>query len=766
MTVDPPPRSARRPAILLALACAAFIVYGSLFPFDFQSTAKPFKTIFAEWNPTLDRSDAVDNILLFVPLGAALFFACRSTALWVVGATASWLALGVGLQVLQLYLPSRVASMADAVNNAFGLIIGLLIARGVAPWLRRKQLIGRLGDPLALFLVGAWYVYESFPFLPTLDVGLLATHIKPLLAAPAFEPVRLLRHALAAALGTLALLAARPLWSRPACLTAAAAALFASELLVAYGDLRLEALLGIAVGMAIGERLDHLLGMQTRRAVLALAITALTFTVVTAFRGPPDSSRFTLTPFSHLLWRGTTVEVPTAAFEALAIGSLLWAGVSGGTPLGARPWQWPAVVILLVAVLEGVRILLGTGLADTSTLVMAVVLSPFAAAMHRRRATTILRDRVGLPSRPRSPDYAVAGPVASLFPESTPTTAIPAVIRAATRRTVAWQALAALVIMTCGLRLLLEVPAIPYNVLELFETRSAFHLSLFAAALLWVGAGPWCVAQAVVGRPAAPLWLPALVVISALFSLLLLRLSVTQESLDDITGSTDLYRRVTMENYWGAAWGDRMAALPAAAVYAFERGVRYTALYSLVLVPMTMAALCADKRWPMRYALPALAVLTLCWWLAKWVVVDGAITDNLTELIADDGLPWLAALTIVFALHVAWASQRASLGRGIGLGVITLAALPLCWWLLKQGLEQVIIKYDAVWSAQQFLLGRNRSALLSEGELFMRWSAVYLAMLCVCALGMSLARRAWVAPARGGRAAAADANRQRHRHEH
>ena len=83
--------------------------------------------------------------------------------------------------------------------------------------------------------------------------------------------------------------------------------------------------------------------------------------------------------------------------------------------------------------------------------------------------------------------------------------------------------------------------------------------------------------------------------------------------------------------------------------------------------------------------------------------------------------------------------------RGVTMGVVTLFALPLSWWLSKQGLEQTILKHDSVWSAQQFLLGRNRIDRLSEGQLFMRWSGVYIAMLGVCALGMTLARRLWTA---------------------
>ena len=740
MTTGPKPRAALRPSACVALAFAVFIVYGSLFPFDFASNPRPVETVFVDWNPFLNRSDAVDNILLFVPLGAALWFAGRSSASRWALVGASWVLLGLGLQVAQLYLPSRVASMTDAINNAFGLGIGLQLSRTLAPWLQRKQLVSGSVDPLAMLLVAFWYVYESFPFLPTLDIGLLSAHLKPALSGPEFEPLRLLHHALAAALGTLILLEARPLRSRRTCVLAALAVLVGSELLVPYGNLRIETLLGIVLGTGVGERLNQATKAHSRWAVLALAAVALTMTVVTDFRGPSGAARLTLTPFSHLLWHGTTVGIPTAAFEALAIGGLLWAGVTGRAPLGTRSWHWPAVVVVSVVLLECLRIALASGPADTSLLVTSLLLAPFAAALHRKPTRTNRLDESQSAAVIESESRTDAEPFVHATDSASLKAHAPSNLRA-----VAWQTFAVLMVLTLCLRLLLEAAWVPYNVLELFAARSMLNIGLFSVALLWLGAGPWCLAKWAGNRPRAWLWLPTMLPLAALISLLLLRISVTQESLDDITGSTDLYRRVTMENYWGEAWRDAMTRLPAVMAEAVERGVRFTALYSLLLAPLTMASICTDRTWLMRRRLPALALLMLLWWLAAWLVIDGAITDNLTELIARDGSIWLAALAALFALHVSWASGRMSTRRGVTMAAVTLVALPLSWWLSKQGLEQTILKYDSVWSAQQFLLGRNRIDRLSESQLFMRWSGVYMAMLGVCVLGMTLARRLWTA---------------------
>ena len=375
--------SSRRPAIFASIALSVFIVYGSLFPFEFTQNPLPFKYLFSEWYPFRHMSDAIDNIVLFLPLGVALSFCARNSLSRFSLIVASWILLGFAVQVLQLYTPSRTASISDAINNAIGLILGLLLSLFLAPWIRRTQTSARAADPLGLLLVGFWYAYESFPFLPTLDVGLLAAHIKPGLQISQFEFLRFFRHFLSAFLGTSVLLSTQPLKSRFACILIALIVLLGSEILVPYGELRVEAILGIIVGMALGERLHHIMRLNLPWAVLTTGVVALALTIVTEFRGPVGSMQFTLTPFSQVLWMGATGTVPTAAFEALAVGSILWAGVIGRSPLGLRAWHWPATVLIGVLVFESLRVAMRTGSTDTSLLVTTLLLTPFAAALHR-----------------------------------------------------------------------------------------------------------------------------------------------------------------------------------------------------------------------------------------------------------------------------------------------------------------------------------------------------------------------------------------------
>ena len=71
----------------------------------------------------------------------------------------------------------------------------------------------------------------------------------------------------------------------------------------------------------------------------------------------------------------------------------------------------------------------------------------------------------------------------------------------------------------------------------------------------------------------------------------------------------------------------------------------------------------------------------------------------------------------------------------------SIAAIPLGWWLLNQGLDSAIEKYERIYSGVQFLLGPDRSNLLSQDVLFLRWCAVQLAVVAAMGLGLNFGKR-------------------------
>ncbi|MDB5976032.1 MAG: VanZ family protein [Nevskia sp.] len=705
------------PAYVFLAATVAFIVYGSLFPFDFVSPGLPIDSFFAEYHVFANRSDALDNFFLFVPLGIGLAVAFRRPAARSAAALMAILVLAIGIQLVQLYLPSRVASAADAFWNTVGMGAGFLIAARVRHALR-AQLVGHEagGDLFAAGLLLLWLLYESFPFVPTLDIGLLREHVKGAVFAPTFELMRLVQHALAAALAGIA--AARVgLLRRPARGVIALAALALTlEVLVPYGSLRRETLIGIALGLGGGY-----LAAQWRRdrgasIAFALALAAYLITVLTPYRGQAADAGFTFTPFSHVLWHGAVNDVPPAAFEALAIGALMWSGMAAAPRLRAQPILWSAAVLLLLAALEWVRVAVAGFHGDTTALAMAIVLAPAAVALRA---------------------HGQAPPLA----------AVPAAPALAGAARPAWMlGAASAAALTVAMWLVLKLPGIPYNLKKLFGDQPLFGAAVFSLALLWLGGGPWLVARTVLRldarRRRGELWAPLLTAGIALVSYLLVDLATPAIMLEKIIGAPDLYRRIVEDNYWGEAWRAGLAAWPAGLVRAGERLLRYLALYSVFTIPLVLALLAIPRRErSARIILNGLCLLPF-WLLGKFIVLDWAVTDNLTELVADGGAVFLALLIALFAVNaVLLAGYRRGASTAPVLAVVTALLAGVDWWLLNLGIEPVVINNGRIFSGVQFLLGENRSALLSAPALFARWCALDGAALAVVVTGMLLARR-------------------------
>jgi VanZ family protein len=713
---------------MFLLAIVAFIIYGSLFPFDFVTDGLPLERFLAEDHIFGNRVDAIDNFFLFLPLGVSLYLAFRpGWARWTAAAL-SVLLLAIGIQVLQLYLPSRVASLSDAFWNTVGMGAGLLVATRVRRTVGAQiSTLPAQRDSFLVLLVLLWFVYESFPFVPTLDVGLLREHVKSAVYAPQFELLRLAQHGMAAALAGVAIARAgllrRPLYG----LIGAGALALALEITVAYGSLRRETMLGIVLGLACGYLLARRLPQHAPVGAAMLALAAMLMALLLPYRGQALDHGFTWTPFSHVLWRGVVNDVPPMAFEALAIGTLLWAGLAGRRPLCARPLLWCLLVASVLALSETMRAGLIGIHGDTTPLAMALVLIPAAVGLRQRDSEPVL----AVPLSP-APAPAVA-PTPSLG--------------------VAGLAGAFVACAAIGMWLVTQLPGVPYNLAKLFGEQRLLGAALFALALLWIGGGAWLPVRYVMVRQAAGrstvlLW-PLCLAGLALVAFALVNAAVPTIMLDKIIGAPDLYRRVVDENYLGDAWRSAFLPWPAPLVQWGERSVRFVALYTLFLAPVLFGLLALDPagRRP-RLVIGALCLLP-CWLLAKLVVLDWAITDNLTELVADYGTVYLGLLLLLFGAHAAVLVGYRRYGRTVPVLLLaTVVLLTATWQLLNLGVESVVINNGRVFSGVQFLLGQDRSTLSMGPGLFLRWCALYGAALAVTVGGALLARRGWPLPAR------------------
>jgi VanZ family protein len=679
-------------------ASVVFIVYGSLFPFDFQSEAKPIEEFYAAWQMFRNIPDASDNVLLFIPLGIGLdaCFRGRSRLFW--ASVTAWLVLGVGIQLVQLYLPTRTAAVSDALWNAVGMVAGMLAFKRLRLTIDQltRSSTGRQ-DSYAMLLVVIWFCYESYPFVPTLDVGELRDHIKSVFVAPPFEMMRLVQHTLAAALAAVAMM--RSSWLQPRWLNVlipGSLAVFL-EVFVAYGSLRQEALTGIIAGLFLGYWMAAYKPQKTPMLAMIFALIALLITVLTPYRGQAQGSTFTFTPFAGIFWKGVTVDVSPSAFEALSIGILFWSGsLLKGTSRAPR-MAWFGAICILLMMLEFFRMYVVGYNGDSTPLVMALILASFPQSTSK--------DKPGV----------------AMLPEDRPHRE-PAALTQGLNLAPSHAHLISVTILALFIAVLFHLPGLPYNVRALMGPGVAGFVSVLCVAITAYGMANGGFLLFVSSQRKWPILFPAVLVAQGMFTWWLLRYSVPTKSLFDIVGTPIL----------GWPWE-------------LEPLARYTVLHLVVMLQLLGAELCVlTVLQPSR--LPGFLIWALISALSAWpaylIIVQGATTDNLTELMSGDA-SFYAASALAGAIFLtclassalsASFSSSGSLWRLVGLALVSLLGASLLFWL---GAEKNIFKYGKMFSAFQFLLSSDRQHYAQGAALTLRY------VLAILSITIGLAVMQW-----------------------
>src|SRR5690606_539521 len=129
----------------------------------------------------------------YLPLGFCLYLwlsARQRTLFAICVATLLGTALSLCIETSQVYVSSRVPSLADLSLNAAGSLLGALC--GVA-WNALERLMHlparnerQVREPDAALLVLLWLAWRYAPFLPQTDLGKLKAALQPLFS-PRFE---------------------------------------------------------------------------------------------------------------------------------------------------------------------------------------------------------------------------------------------------------------------------------------------------------------------------------------------------------------------------------------------------------------------------------------------------------------------------------------------------------------------------------------------------------------------------------------------------
>ena len=118
---------------LALLAYVLLIMYGSLYPLSGWQTPEQslWSLLSGSWPRYISRSDILVNVIVYIPVGALLtWWLHRRLPLLpaIFLATLGGIALSIGMEYLQTYLPSRVASKLDVWVNGAGSLIGAMAA--------------------------------------------------------------------------------------------------------------------------------------------------------------------------------------------------------------------------------------------------------------------------------------------------------------------------------------------------------------------------------------------------------------------------------------------------------------------------------------------------------------------------------------------------------------------------------------------------------------------------------------------------------------
>ena len=255
-----------------------------------------------------------------------------------------------------------------------------------------------------------------------------------------------------------------------------------------------------------------------------------------------------------------------------------------------------------------------------------------------------------------------------------------------------------------------RLPGMPYNVIKLMPAGLAGAVSAFGLALAcwWIAAGPFLLLN--YARRLGLVALPLALAMHGFFAWASLHLTVPLPMLHKIIGSPVLG--------WPGALEDiaRFLALHASVMLQLLGAVL---LVRVLRDPATLADLILWFLWAVMLS-----------WPLHWAVVEAAATDNLVELMRDGG-SFAASSCLAVAIFctclagTAVGALLADTRRRAVLLLVAVAAAALAAPMFQLGLEPLLVKYGAVFSAPQFLLSADRAHYASGTALAARYAVAF-----------------------------------------
>ena len=336
---------------MISAGVLTFIIFGSLFPFDFYANpnpAGPLAALIATYGTSGGRGDLIANILLYIPLG---FFSVLSLSnrprfkhvLLVI--FAGWM-LSMAIELAQFYDRGRVSSLSDVYADVVGTGLGAI--GGVI--LHNKFRLPAVGNtrkhPFVILLLACYLGYRLFPYAPTIDAQKYWQAVKPVLFASSLPGLALYRHTvnwLAIALLFEALVGVAR--SRVVFILFIPAVLFTRILVVDITLSPAEVVGGMVAALAWVGPLSRL-----RIGVFLITLMFVGAVVVQSldpFHLSAATRPFGWVPFRGFLFGSIATNVSSFFEKAFTYGALTWLFVRAGCSLGIATLLGGSLVLCL-----------------------------------------------------------------------------------------------------------------------------------------------------------------------------------------------------------------------------------------------------------------------------------------------------------------------------------------------------------------------------------------------------------------------------------
>jgi VanZ family protein len=164
----------------LAAGIALLIVWGSLYPFDFLLPGPDLlnRRLSGALSHRMTRGDLASNVLIYMPLGAALMLSLwgRSGRVLILQATLVGSLLALNMELAQAFTAHRVTSVWDWLLNSAGAFAGAIMIRLyllVGSRWRFASLVGPRPALVPMWIILLWLLSQFSPYKAVLDAAQL-----------------------------------------------------------------------------------------------------------------------------------------------------------------------------------------------------------------------------------------------------------------------------------------------------------------------------------------------------------------------------------------------------------------------------------------------------------------------------------------------------------------------------------------------------------------------------------------------------------------